>query len=169
MTKTIKPNTSSKALKEIRTEYNKLKVNVKKNLSQELENIDSAFLETIIEQTIYSSCKENDFNAIQGCLAALVGINPKDDLELMLAAQMVSIHNISMEMSRRALFSDQTVEGVNNNINRVTKLMRTFTQQIEALQKHRAKGNQKITVQHVQVNNGGKAVIGDINQGGGNE
>ena len=59
-----------------------------------------------------------------------------------------------------------TVEGVNNNINRLTKLMRTFTAQVEALNKYRSKGQQKITVQHVNVENGGQAIVGDVTQGG---
>jgi len=102
-------------------------------------------------------------------MAAILEIDPRDSTELMLAAQMVTVHNLTMEMSRRALISGQTEDGVNSCINRTTKLMRTYMAQMEALNKYRAKGQQKITVQHVNVNDGGQAVIGDINQGGGNE
>jgi hypothetical protein len=101
-------------------------------------------------------------------MAALKGIGPKDELEGMLAAQMVAVHTTAMEMSARALADGQTVDGVDRNINRVTKLMRTFTTQLEALNKYRTKGQQKITVQHVNVNDGGQAIVGDVNQGGGN-
>ena len=89
----------------------------------------------------------------------------------MLASQMTATHNLAMEMSKRALLDGQTEDGVNFNVNRVTKLMRTFTSQAEALNKYRNKGKQQITVKHqnVNVNDGGQAVIGDINQGGGNE
>ena len=82
---------------------------------------------------------------------------------------MAAVHNMAMEMSSRAMISDQTVDGVDRNVNRVTKLMRTFTTQIEALNRYRTKGQQKITVQHVNVNDGGQAVVGDVNQGGGND
>jgi len=46
--------------------------------------------------------------------------------------------------------------------------MNTFTNAVTALDKHRGKG-QTITVQHqqVNVNEGGQAVIGDVNHGGG--
>jgi hypothetical protein len=53
-------------------------------------------------------------------------------------------------------------------MNRATKLCRTYTSLVEALTKYRTKGQQKITVQHVNINDGGQAVIGDITQGGGN-
>ena len=101
-------------------------------------------------------------------MAAILEIDPQDSAELMLATQMVTVHNLTMEMSRRALLLEQTEDGVNSNINRVTKLMRTYMAQMEALNKYRNKGKQQITVQHVNVNDGGQAVIGDINQGGGN-
>ncbi len=105
-------------------------------------------------------------------MAAILEIDPQDATELMLATQMVTVHNIAMEMSRRALLVDgQTDEVVNFNVNRMTKLMRTYTAQMEALNKYRNKGKQQITVkhQHVNVNEGGQAVIGDVNRGVGNK
>ena len=98
-------------------------------------------------------------------LASILEIDPQDSVELMLATQMTTVHNMSLEMSRRVMLSEQTFEGVDANINRTTKLMRTFTSQIEALNKYRNKGKQQITVKHqnVNVNDGGQAVIGDVN------
>ena len=102
-------------------------------------------------------------------MAAILEIDPQDATELMLATQMVTVHNLTMEMSRRALLTeDQTHETINFNVNWMTKLMRTYMAQMEALNKYRNKGKQQITVQHVNVNDGGQAVIGDVNQGGGN-
>ena len=110
----------------------------------------------------------SDLEGTNASLAAMHGIKPQDELEGMLAAQMVAVHTMAMEMAKRTMIEDQTYEGVNANINRTTKLMRTFTTQIEALQKYRTKGQQKITVQHVTVADGGQAVVGDVNhQGGG--
>jgi hypothetical protein len=110
--------------------------------------------------------------SMNASMASLLEIDPQDSTELMLGAQMVTAHNVAMEMARRALMVDgQTDEVVNFNVNRMTKLMRTYTAQVEALNKYRNKGKQKITVkhQHVNVNDGGQAVIGDINQGEGDE
>ncbi len=100
--------------------------------------------------------------------AMLHSVAPQDGLEGMLAVQMVSVHNMAMEFSRRAMVKDQNVEAVDRNINRASKLMRTFTAQIEALHKLRTKGQQVIQVQHqqIQVGNGGQAVIGNVTPGG---
>ena len=37
-----------------------------------------------------------------------------------------------------------------------------YTRQLEALDKHRGKGQQKITVEHVNVHAGGQAVVGTV-------
>ncbi len=104
---------------------------------------------------------------LNAAIAMLHGIKPQDQLEGMLAAQMVAVHNLSLEVAKRAMLPDQTTEGVNFNINRVTKLMRTFTAQVEALQRYRGKGQQIIQVQHVNVSEGGQAVVGNVNHKGG--
>lgn len=112
---------------------------------------------------------DQELDATNASLAIMNGIAPESPLEGLLAAQMTVTHNMAMEFSRRAMREGQTTDGVDRNINRTTKMMKAFTSQVEALQKLRNKGQQKITVQHVQVNQGGQAVIGDINQGGGKE
>ena len=48
-----------------------------------------------------------------------------------------------------------------------TKLTRTFTAQVEALKKYRSNGQQTVTVEHVTVNEGGQAIVGHVDQGGG--
>ena len=112
---------------------------------------------------------ENRTNALNGITPILCAINPSDELECMLAVQMIGIHNMAMEMMRRAMVSGQSVEGVSNNVNRVSKLTRTFIAQMEALNRHRGKGKQKITVEHVTVNEGGQAIVGSVEQGGRDE
>src|SRR5262245_14237150 len=44
-------------------------------------------------------------------VAALLGIGPKDELEGMMAAQLIAAHNASMECYRRAMLGEQTFEG----------------------------------------------------------
>ncbi|MFA4971622.1 MAG: hypothetical protein WC683_03340 [bacterium] len=100
-------------------------------------------------------------------LAALHGIKPKDELEGMLAVQMVGTHNLAMTFMARAMLEGQTCDGVDANISRATKLMRTFTAQIEALNRYRGQGQQKVIVEHVHVNEGGQAIVGLIGEGGG--
>jgi hypothetical protein len=103
-------------------------------------------------------------------LAALLEIDPQDSTELMLATQMVTVHNTAMKLSSHALKDGQSIEMANFYLNSATKLMRTYTTQMEALSKYRNKGKQQITVKHqnVNVNDGGQAIVGDVTQGGGN-
>ena len=43
--------------------------------------------------------------------------------------------------------------------------MALYTQQVAALNKHRGKGQQKVTVEHVNVHAGGQAVVGNVEMG----
>ena len=100
-------------------------------------------------------------------ISFIAELDPGDSVEFLLASQMFAIHQLSMEMSPRALRIARDIEYAEKNVNHVTKLMRTFTAQVETLNKYRTKGQQKITVQHVNVNEGGQAIVGDV-QGAGN-
>src|SRR5215469_8252164 len=59
-----------------------------------------------------------------------------------------------MECYRRAMLPEQTFEGRHENLNQANKLSRTFAALIEALDRHRGKGQQRITVEHVNVHPG---------------
>lgn len=105
--------------------------------------------------------------AINAALVALMGLAPKDELEGMLAAQMVAVHHATMECLRRAMLSEQTFEGRTQNLGFANKLARTYTMQMDALQRYRGKGQQKVTVEHVHVHAGGQAIVGAVDHTGG--
>lgn len=113
-------------------------------------------------RTVYGKTTESERCNI--ILAVLHGIAPKDEIEGMLAVQMVGTHNLAMEFMRRAMFPDQTVDGTNFNTDRATKMLRTFTAQVEALNCYRGKGQQKVTVEYVKVEDGGQAIIGNVDR-----
>jgi hypothetical protein len=50
--------------------------------------------------------------------------------------------------------------------NVASKLLRTYTAQVEALAKLRRKGEQKVRVEHVHVHPGGQAIVGAVGTGG---
>ena len=102
-------------------------------------------------------------------VAALVGIGPKDELEGMMAAQLIAAHNAAMECYRRAMIGEQTFEGRRENLNQANKLSRTWATMLEALNRHRGKGQQKVTVEHVHVHAGGQAVVGMVERPGGGD
>ena len=107
--------------------------------------------------------KEQRYAAVD----ALVGIAPRDELEGMIAAQLVACHNASMECYRRAMIGEQTFEGRRENLSQANKLSRTYATLLESLTRHRGKGTQKVTVEHVHVHEGGQAIVGTVQTRGG--
>jgi hypothetical protein len=112
--------------------------------------------------------KEEMLTKLNSATSIFTEMKPKDSVEAMIITQMISVHEMALLSSERALITEQPDEFVGKNINRAAKLCRTYASLVEALNKHRTKGQQKITVQHVNVENGGQAIVGDVNQGGGN-
>jgi hypothetical protein len=101
---------------------------------------------------------------VEEAFALVQAIGPKDALEAMLVVQMVGTHNLAMEFLRRA--AQEAIGCAPENAEMATKMLRTFTAQTEALNRLRGKGQQKVIVEHVTVNQGGQAVVGAINHQG---
>jgi hypothetical protein len=95
----------------------------------------------------------------QAALAALKGLAPRDELEGLLATQMVATHNAARECLRRAMLAGQSFEGRDQNLKHAVKLKSLYVRQVETLDKRRGGGQQKITVEHVTVNAGGQAIV----------
>ena len=98
-------------------------------------------------------------------MAALEGVAPRDELEGMLAAQMCATHFATMECFRRAMIPGQTFEGRQASLTQANKLTRSFAMLLDSLNRHRGKGQQKMTVEHVHVHSGGQAVVGVVDGG----
>jgi hypothetical protein len=99
-------------------------------------------------------------------LSVVHGINPKDETEALLATQMAAIHNATIAAATR-LARVETIPQQDSALTMLNKLARTFAAQVEALKKYRSAGEQTIKVQHVTVNEGGQAIVGNVTQGGG--
>jgi hypothetical protein len=99
-------------------------------------------------------------------LSLLAGISPNDEFEGMLAAQILASHNAAMECFRRAMIAEQTLEGRKENLGQANKLSRTHATLLEALNRHRGKGQQRVTVERVHVHEGGQAIVGNVEGGG---
>ena len=65
------------------------------------------------------------------------------------------------------MLPDQAFETRQGNLNQANKLSRTFSTLLEALNRHRGKGQQKVTVEHVHVHEGGQAIVGNVETRGG--
>ena len=101
--------------------------------------------------------------------ALLEGIAPQDPVEGMLAIQMVATHSAAIRYLRMASLDDQTPQKMDWHINRATKLLRTYTAQVEALKRYRSTGRQTMVVKHVHVHEGGQAIVGNVSRGEGGE
>lgn len=118
---------------------------------------------------LFHEYDEFGLKEINNSLAILHAINPKNALEGLLAVQMVGTHNIAMEMMRRAVVTGQDTEIIDRSINRSSKFLRIFTAQTEAMQRLKGKSPQKVVVEHVTVNAGGQAIVGQVAHKAGGE
>jgi hypothetical protein len=93
---------------------------------------------------------------------AIQGIAPQDEIEGMLAVQMVAVHNVALDQLRRAAHPHQNAADYAAASANAAKLLRVFREQLQVLQRYRGKGQQKVTVEHVHVHAGGQAIVGNV-------
>lgn len=102
---------------------------------------------------------------INSAVAFCQALKPRDSVEGSLALQMNATASMAMRLLGLASSTLCTEQGAMLLSNAV-KLLRTYTCQIEALNRYRGKvGEQKVVVEHVHVNAGGQAIVGSV-QGG---
>ena len=122
----------------------------------------------------YDLSKEGIGDTVIKIFTELAGINPKDQIEGMLAVQMIATHHATMDCFR-IVAQNGHIDIINQMSSCANKLSRTFMMQMEALNRYRGKGQQKMTVEHVHINSGGQAIIGNVTknnpslEGGGKE
>jgi len=92
---------------------------------------------------------------------ALVALDAKDSLQSMLAAQILSIHQLQQKSMAYAHAADD-FELKKYFTNATIKLANCFVQQANTLAKLQGVGGQKIIVERVDVHQGGQAIVGNI-------
>ncbi len=116
----------------------------------------------VYEQLSKSCYKDtNIFEAVKHICIELKGIAPKDQIEGMLATQMIATHHAALDDFAIAAQSE-TMDIRAAALSSATKLTRTYAAQMEALNRYRGKGQQKMTVEHVHINSNVQAIIGNI-------
>lgn len=135
------------------------------HLMQALATSDPDFVAGILPQLMNASRVGQvvDEAVANFMLSAIKGIGPKDPVETMLAAQMVAVHMATMTFAGR-LSQVETLPQQDSAERAFNKLMRTFATQVETLKRYRTGGEQKVTVQHVSVSEGGQAIVGNFAQ-----
>jgi len=134
-------------------------------LLEALGTADADFAQGILEQLIRAATHGGKINEreLNFMFSIVKGIKPTDQLETMLATQMASVHVTAMRSARH--FSMVETLPQQDSADRVlNKIMRTFIMQMEALKRHWTGGEQKVTVQHVSVSEGGQAIVGNVTQ-----
>jgi hypothetical protein len=88
-------------------------------------------------------------------------IKPRDNLEEMLLVQMAAVHVATMTSASQ--FAQASLVSQQDRAARLlTNFARTYAAQMEALKRYRTGGEQKVTVQHVSVSEGGQAIVGNV-------
>jgi hypothetical protein len=96
-------------------------------------------------------------------ISMVKSIKPRDSIEAMLVAQMVSVHVMAMRCAHHLANADDLAQH-DSAARALGRLARTFPAQIEALNRYRSQGEPAITVQNVKVEDGGKAIVGNVTQ-----
>jgi hypothetical protein len=96
-------------------------------------------------------------------ISMVKSIRPRDSVEAMLVAQMVSVHVMAMRCAHTLARANDLAQH-DSAARALGRLARTFPAQIEALNRYRSQGEPAITVQNVSVGDGGKAIVGNVTQ-----
>jgi hypothetical protein len=102
--------------------------------------------------------------SMNAALAMIEAAAPKDEVEAALAVQMAVTHTAAMAVLAKldvAFASEQRVTAFGSA---AARLMRAYAAQVEVLRRLRNGGHQFVRVEHVHVNDGGQAVIGNVRQ-----
>jgi len=103
-------------------------------------------------------------------------IEADNSLEKMLAHQMTAMHVMAMRLMAKASrhtenlttsYTHPSTDQAVKVVNAAARLMDTYQRGLATIAKIRTGGRQKVTVEHVHVNAGGQAIVGNVNQGGG--
>ena len=96
-------------------------------------------------------------------LSMVEAMAPRNMTEAMLAVQTIATHEAALRFLEIATRPDQVIDRCELAMRWATRLMRLNLDQIEAMQKLRGTaGQQKVTVEHVHVHEGGQAIVGAV-------
>ena len=103
--------------------------------------------------------------SMNAALAMIEAAAPKDEIEGALAVQMACTHTAAMAVLAKLdvafAFSERRVAAFGSA---AARLMRAYATQVEVLRRLRNGGQQSVRVEHVHVNDGGQAVIGNVKE-----
>jgi hypothetical protein len=87
---------------------------------------------------------------------------PRDEIEGALAIQMACTHTAAMAILAKMDSGFGTERRIAAFGSTAARLMKAFVMQMEVLRRLRSGGQQVVRVEHVHVNDGGQALIGNV-------
>ena len=134
-------------------------------LAEALGAADRDAMHGILRQLVKASVvgQKPDEANLAFMISTIKSIAPKDSIEALLVSQMVSVHMAAMRCACRLACTDDLAqqEGI---ARAMTRLSRTFAAQMETLNRHRNSDERAITVQNLSVQDGGRAIVGNVTQ-----
>jgi hypothetical protein len=97
--------------------------------------------------------------------AMFAELEPRDGVEAILVGQMTATH-VAMTTLMHQMTCASYMELRESYERSVTRLSRTYLAQVETSKKYRAKAQQTVRVERVNVESGGQAIVGDVSTGG---
>ena len=136
-----------------------------------LKTPDTAAMDASVART--DLLLQDDLDIAALAVDAANSVHADNSLEKMLIHQMSAAHQVSMTLMDRAsglIDHNDNYAGQNDsrNVNAIKmfnsamRMMNSYQQGLLALNKIRNGGNQTVTIQHVNVSQGGQAVIGNL-------
>jgi hypothetical protein len=127
--------------------------------------VDRDAMHGILKQLVKASVsgEKPDEVSLSFMISMVKSIKPRDSVEAMLVAQMVSVHVMAMRCAYH-LANAEDIARQDSAGRTLGRLARTFPAQIEALNRYRNNGEPAVTVQNVSVQDGGKAIVGNVTQ-----
>lgn len=100
--------------------------------------------------------------AVNAALAMIEAAAPRNEIEAALAVQMACTHTAAMAVLTRlggGQGNERRLAGLGSA---AARLLRAYTTQVEALRRLRGGGQQFVRVEHVHVQEGGQAIVGNV-------
>ena len=99
---------------------------------------------------------------INAALAFIEGFAPRNEVEASLAVQMACTHGATMSVLARLGPAAGTEDHACRFATAAARLIRAYSMQFEAYRRLRHGGDQYMRVEHVHINEGAQAVIGNV-------
>lgn len=115
-----------------------------------------------VGESLLSSSAQSAESRLIKAIRTIEEVGPQNGIEAMLSTQMIAAHEAAIHFTK--LGAAQTrLDAVETCARQAARFMRVFNEQLEAMQKLKGKtGQQKVTVEHVHVNEGGQAIVGAL-------